>query len=177
MGEWAVVGLVVVVAAGAVAAYATVQLTRARQMVEEAWDQLALAQRRKHHLADELADAVDVRGVRSELPSRVAEARAVADMPGASSPQQQSTAERGLDSALNALTELIDQNARVRDDPHVASIRTMLEDAERRVGARRRDYDVSARMLAGTAARWPGRWMAGSLGLAAAPRRPGHARH
>lgn len=173
MGEWVVVGLLVVIAAGAVAAVATVQLTRARQKVEVAWDQLALAMRRRHHLAEELADASAVRGLRTDVAERVGEARTVADLPGASSPYEQEAAELELDSALNELTELIDQDPSIATDPHVASVRVMLDDSRLRIEARRRDYDVSARMLTGTAGRWPGRWMAASLGLA---RRPGHAR-
>ncbi|HEY9411864.1 MAG TPA: LemA family protein [Jiangellaceae bacterium] len=180
MGEWLVVGAIVIGALVVIVMVATVQLTRLRAKLEEAWDQLALAMRGRHKLASELAESVGSRGLRTDLPDMVAEARTVADLPGASSPYEQDVAERGLDRALEDLDDLIDDSPSMVHDPQIVALRGMIDESQHRIAAQRRDYDVAARTLANTAARWPGRWVAGSMGIVPAPRpgpsvaRPSH---
>lgn len=160
--EWALVGAAVVATVLVVAGYASVRLHRLRRSVDAAWEQLDLALRRRHALAEELADAVRARGLRTDLPERVAEARVVADLPGASSPTQQAVAEHGLDVEIDALIEAIDRDERIASDVSVTRLRARLEDSYRRIDAHRRAYDVSVSSLADAAHRWPGRWVARS---------------
>ncbi|MGH8828677.1 MAG: LemA family protein [Jiangellaceae bacterium] len=169
MGAWLVVGAVFLLGLAAVSIFAAFRLTRLRSKVELAWDQLALALRRRHALAGELAQAVAARGADADVLGRFAEARTVADLPGASSPQEQAVSEHGLDVALDELTGLVDASAGLRRDTELTALRTSLDDAQHRVDARRRDYDVAARMLAEAAGRWPGRWVAGSMGVGPVP--------
>ncbi len=162
VGEWVLVGAAAVGAVLVVAGYASVRLHRLRRSVDTAWEQLDLALRRRHALAEDLADAVRALGLRTGLPDRVAEARFVADLPGASSPTEQAVAEHGLDVELDALIEAIDRDERIATEVSVARLRVRLEDSRRRIEAHRRTYDASLSSLADATHRWPGRWVARS---------------
>ncbi len=165
MGVWIGVAMgvaVLVVVAGLLA----MRLRSVQSTVDESWQQVLLALRRRRGLATELAEAVRVcsdSGI--DMVDRIRDASDVADLPGAS-PKQQVIAERDLDAAMAELSDAVAGSPRLLEDPHVTALRARLDDAERRIDARRAVYERSADAFHRRAASFPGRWVVRTLGMA-----------
>ena len=163
MGVWvAVVALALIAVA---VGYLVTRLRGVQHAVDDSWQQVLLALRRRRDLVVELAEAVQAHSRRrADLVEQVKDARSVADLPGAS-PDQQAVAEQELDAALALLEKVVDRSPKLRKQADVVAIRERLADAERRIGARRAVYEDGAhalRLMAGTP-RY--RWLAGPLGI------------
>ncbi|HET6685052.1 MAG TPA: LemA family protein [Jiangellaceae bacterium] len=167
MGVWGVVAAAVaVVVAIVVAGYLIMRLRGVQQTVDDSWQQVLLALRRRRDLVVELAETVQAHSRRrADLVERVKDARSVADLPGAS-PDQQAVAEQELDAALALLEKVVDRSPKVRKQPDVVVIRERLADAERRIQARRAVYEDGANALHLMAEAPRFRWLAGPLGIA-----------
>jgi LemA protein len=167
MGVWGVVAAAVaVVVAIVVAGYLVMRLRGVQQTVDDSWQQVLLALRRRRDLVVELAETVQAHSRRrADLVERVKDARSVADLPGAS-PDQQAVAEQELDAALALLEKVVDRSPKLRKQPDVVVIRERLADAERRIQARRAVYEDGANALHLMAEAPRFRWLAGPLGIA-----------
>jgi LemA protein len=149
-----------------VAGYLVMRLRGVQQTVDDSWQQVLLALRRRRDLVVELAETVQAHSRRrADLVERVKDARSVADLPGAS-PDQQAVAEQELDAALALLEKVVDRSPKVRKQPDVVVIRERLADAERRIQARRAVYEDGANALHLMAEAPRFRWLAGPLGIA-----------
>jgi LemA protein len=165
MGVWGVVAAAVAVAAVSVACFLVMRLRGVQHSVDDSWQQVLMAYRRRHDLVVELAETVQAHRRRSaDLVERVKDARAVADLPGAS-PAQQAVAERELDAALALLEKVIDRSPTLRTNADVVAIRGRLADAERRIDARRAVYEDGANALRKLAGTPRFRWLARPLGI------------
>ena len=164
MAVWGVVAGAVAVAA-IVVGYLVIRLRNVQQTVDDSWQQVLLALRRRHDLVVELAETVQAHSRRrADLVERVKDARAVADLPGAS-PDQQAVAEQELDAALVLLEKIVDRSPTLRSSTDVVAIRERLADAERRIDARRTVYEEGASALRQMAGRPRFRWLARPLGI------------
>ena len=152
---------VLVVAVGLLA----VRLRSIQATVDDSWQQVLLALRRRRGLAVEMAEAVRV-GSSGEvdLVDRIRDASEVADLPGAS-PAQQVTAERDLDTVMAELSDVVAGSRGLLDDPGIADLQARLDDADRRIDARRAVYERSAEAYGRRTASFPGRWTARALGI------------
>jgi hypothetical protein len=167
MGVW--FGVAVVVAALIAIGLLTTRLRSVQAAVDESWQQVLLALRRRHGLAGELTEAVRrASGGQIDMVDRIREASEVADLPGAS-PEQQVTAERELEMALAALSETVAGSAAVADDAHVTALRARLDDTDHRIEARRSVYQRGVDALHRRTASIPNRWVARALGIHAGP--------
>jgi LemA protein len=167
MGVWAIVTAAAVVVVLAVVGYVVHRLRSLQQVVDDTWEQVRLAMRRRHELAEELAAVVQARtGNDADLLERVGDARAVADLPGGS-PVTQSVAERGLDAALTQVLDTVETSESLAADPAVIAVRERLDDANGRIAARRKDYDDGAKALHRAVSTVPARWIAKPLGIRA----------
>ena len=142
-----------------------VRLRSVQAAVDDSWQQVLLALRRRRGLAAELADAVRI-GSRGEvdLVDRIRDVNEVADLPGAS-PDQPSMAEHEIEVALTELTDAVETSPALCADAHITAMRTRLGDADRRVDARRAVYEQSAAALRRRTASFPGQWVARALGI------------
>ena len=166
MGALGVVAAAVAIAAISVACYLVMRLRGVQHSVDDSWQQVLMAFRRRHDLVVELAETVQAHRSRSaDLVERVKDARAVADLPGAS-PDQQAVAEQELDAALALLEKVIDRSPTLRRSTDVVAIRERLADAERRIDARRAVYGDGANALRRLAGTPRFRWLARPLGIA-----------
>ena len=155
----ALLGLVVV------AGLLVVRLRSVQSAVDDSWQQVLLALRRRRGLAAELADAIRVAsGGEVDLVDRVRDANEVADLPGAL-PDRPSMAEQDLEAALTELTDAVETSPALRADSHITALRTRLGDAERRIDARRAVYEHSAAALRRRADSFPDQWVARVLGI------------
>ena len=165
MGAWGVVAGAIAVAAIVVAGYLVMRLRNLQQTVDDSWQQVLLALRRRHDLVVELAETVQAHSRRgADLVDRVQDARAVAELPGAS-PDQQAVAERELDAALALLEKVVERSPTLRSRSDVVAIRERLADVQQRIDARRAVYDDEAHALRQMAARPRFRWLARPLGI------------
>jgi hypothetical protein len=163
VGVW--IGVAVGVAALIVAGLVVSRLRTMQTTVDDSWQQVLLALRRRRDLAEELAEAVRVgSGGEIDLVDRVREASEVADLPGAS-PDQQVMADRDLEAALADLADAVAGSSTLIDDAQVSALRRRIDDADRRIEARRSVYELSAGALHRRARSIPGRWVAPALGI------------
>jgi hypothetical protein len=163
VGVW--IGIAIVVAVVGVMTLLTIRLRSVQTTVDDSWQQVLLALRRRHGLAEELAQAVRLAsrgGI--DMVARIQEAREVADLPGAS-PDQQVTAERDLEAALAELTDAVASSPTLADDARVSTLRTRLADTDRRIEARRSVYELGVGALQRRTASIPNRWVARALGI------------
>jgi len=165
MGEWLTIGGVVLAWLLALVGVAVVRLVRARGAVDDAWDDLADAIQQRHDLAIELGELAGARGVTSDVADRVSEARLVAELPGATSPMEQASAERGLDMALRGLLAQTQSDRRLVGDRGITDLSERVATAQQNISDRQRDYDLAARQLASRASAWPGRLVARHMGM------------
>jgi LemA protein len=164
MGVWVAVLALALIAVGV--GYLVTRLRGVQHAVDDSWQQVLLALRRRRDLVVELAEAVKAHSRRrADLVEQVKDARSVADLPGAS-PDQQAVAEQELDAALALLEKVVDRSPKLRKQPDVVVIRERLADAERRIQARRAVYEDGANALHLMAAAPRFRWLAGPLGIA-----------
>jgi LemA protein len=153
MGVWVAVVALALIAVGV--GYLVTRLRGVQHAVDDSWQQVLLALRRRRDLVVELAETVRAHSRRrADLVEQVKDARSVADLPGAS-PDQQAVAE-----------QVVDRSPKLRKQPDVVVIRERLADAERRIQARRAVYEDSANALHLMAAAPRFRWLAGPLGIA-----------
>lgn len=165
MGGLAVAAAVVAVILVCVAAWLVMRLRGLQQAVDESWEQVRLAMRRRHDLVVELAALVGERSRgEADLLERAVDAHAVADFPGGS-PDQQAVAERGIEATLVHLLDVVARSPSLVDDPAVLSLRNHLDDANRRIDARRHVYDEGAQALRRGASTAPTSWVARPLGI------------
>lgn len=165
MGAWGVVAGAIAVAAIVVAGYLVMRLRNLQQTVDDSWQQVLLVLRRRHDLVVELAETVQAHSRRgADLVDRVQDARAVAELPGAS-PDQQAVAERELDAALALLEKVVERSPTLRSRSDVVAIRERLADVQQRIDARRAVYDDEAHALRRMAGRPRFRWLARPLGI------------
>ncbi|MGH8823012.1 MAG: LemA family protein [Jiangellaceae bacterium] len=165
MGVWGVVAVAVAVTALSVAGYLVMRLRGVQHAVDDSWQQVLMALRRRRDLVVELAETVQAHSRRrADLVEQVMDARAVADLPGAS-PDQQAVAEQELDAALALLEKVVGRSPTLRTNPDVVAIRGRLADAERRIDARRTVYEDGAHALRLMAGAPRFRWLAGPLGI------------
>ncbi len=163
MGVWIAVVALALIAVGV--GYLVMRLRGLQQTVDDSWQQVLLAMRRRRDLVVELAETVQAHSRRrTDLVEQVKDARSVADLPGAS-PDQQGVAEQELDAALALLEKVVDRSPKLRKHPDVVVIRERLADAERRIEARRRVYEEGAHSLRLMAGAPRFRWLAGPLGI------------
>jgi LemA protein len=164
VGVWiAVVAVLLVLAV--TAGLVVMRLRSVQAAVEDSWQQVLLALRRRRGLSVELAEAVRVgSGGAVDLVDDLRDASEVADLPGAS-PGQQVTAERDLETALTKLSAAMAESPELVADAHVAAVRAQLDDADRRVHARRDAYERSERVFRRRVGSFPGRWVARALGI------------
>jgi len=163
MGVW--IGIAIVVAVVGVSALLTIRLRSVQTTVDESWQQVLLALRRRHGLAEELAKAVRLASHGEvDMVARIHEAREVADLPGAS-PDQQVTAERDLEAALAELADAVASSPTLAEDARVSTLRTRLADTNRRIEARRSVYELGVDALQRRTASIPNRWVARALGI------------
>jgi LemA protein len=164
MGVWVAVVALALIAVGV--GYLVTRLRGVQHAVDDSWQQVLLALRRRRDLVVELAETVRAHSRRrADLVEQVKDARSVADLPGAS-PDQQAVAEQELDAALALLEKVVDRSPKLRKQPDVVVIRERLADAERRIQARRAVYEDGANALHLMAAAPRFRWLAGPLGIA-----------
>lgn len=167
MGVWIGVAVAVAVAALAVASYLVISLRNLQATVDDSWQQVLLSMRRRRDLVLELADAVRAgSGGDVDFVARVGDASAVAALPGAS-PEQQVLAEVDLDDVLSELSVAVSESSVLLADPEVTKLRGLLDDADRRVAARRSDYERSAHTLRRRASSAPSSWVARFLDIGA----------
>jgi hypothetical protein len=168
MGVWIGVAIgvaVLILVAGLLA----VRLRSVQATVDESWQQVLLALRRRRGLAAELAEAVRVRSAGGiDMVDRIRDASEVADLPGVT-PDQQGRAEQDLDTAMADLSDAVAGEPMLLEDAQVSAFRARLDDAERRVDARRAVYEQSADAFRRRATSLPGRWMARALGIQLVP--------
>jgi LemA protein len=163
MGVWVAVVALALIAVGV--GYLVTRLRGVQQAVDDSWQQVLLALRRRRDLVVELAETVQAHSRRrADLVEQVKDARSVADLPGAS-PDQQAVAEQELDAALALLEKVVDRSPKLRKQPEVVAIRERLADAQRRIGARRAVYEDGAHALRLMAETPRYRWLAGPLGI------------
>ena len=168
VGVW--IGIAVLVAVLVVTGVMSMRLRSVQATTDEAWQQVLLALRRRRGLAAEFAEAVRIgSGGEIDLVDRVRDASEVADLPGASSPDQQTSAEQELDSALAELSAAVAGSPALLDNPRVTTLRARLDDAEHRIAARRSVYEHSVDALQRRAGSIPGRWVAHALGIDVGP--------
>jgi hypothetical protein len=164
MGVWIAVAIGIValiVVAGVLAA----KLRSVQGTVDDSWQQVLLALRRRRGLAGELAEAVRAgSGAEIDLVDRMRAAIEVADLPGAS-PDQQVSAERELEDVLGELSRAVGGSSALTEDVEVAALRGQMEDAEHRVEARRAVYEQGAAALRRRTQSFPGRWIARTLDI------------
>jgi LemA protein len=164
MGVWVAVVALALIAVGV--GYLVTRLRGVQQAVDDSWQQVLLALRRRRDLVVELAETVQAHSRRrADLVEQVKDARSVADLPGAS-PDQQAVAEQELDAALALLEKVVDRSPKLRKQPDVVVIRERLADADRRIQARHAVYEDGANALHLMAAAPRFRWLAGPLGIA-----------
>ena len=160
------VGVVVALLASiVVAGLLVVRLRSVQAAVDDSWQQVLLALRRRRGLAAELADAIRVAsGGEVDLVDRIRDANEVADLPGAL-PDGPSMAEQDFEVALTELTDAVETSPALIADSHVTALRTRLGDADRRVDARRAVYEHSAAALRRRTDSFPDQWVARALGI------------
>jgi hypothetical protein len=167
VGVWigVAIGITVLIVAGLVA----VRLRSMQATVDDSWQQVLLALRRRRGLAAELAEAVRVASAGGiNMVDRIREASEVADLPGAS-PTQQVTAEVELDAAVSELSDAVARSPGLLENTQVAALRARLDDADRRIEARRAVYERSADAFRRRASSFPSRWIARALSVQVGP--------
>ena len=163
-GFYIVLGIVVVVAIGAVLIYNG--LVAGRQEVRNAWSQIDVQLKRRHDLIPNLVNAVkDAMQVEKSQLTAVIEARnqAVA----ARTPEASMQAENMLSGALRNLFALVESYPQLRSQQNVTGLMEELTSTENKISFARQHYNDAVQAQNIRVASFPGVLVAHSFGFSA----------
>lgn len=165
MGMFVVLGIVVVAALWAVAAYNG--LVGARNGIRNAWSQIDVQLRRRHDLVPNLVEAVkDAMDFEQETLTRVIEARNQAVKVHDADPKTMAAAESVLGRELGRLMAVVEQYPELKAHQHVGRLLEELTTTENRIGFARQFHNDSVLAYNNRVQMFPSSIIAGLGGFA-----------
>ena len=145
IGFWIVVGVVVLLALGAVASYN--RFVRQRNLVLESWNQIDVELTRRHDLVPNLVETVKGYAAHErQTLEAVTAARAAAASAG-TGPAAQAQQENALSGALRQLFAVAESYPDLKASANFLDLQRQLAETEDRIAAGRRFYNGNVRAL------------------------------
>jgi LemA protein len=163
IGFWVVVGIVVIVAVGAVASYN--RFVRQRNLVQESWRQIDVELTRRHDLVPNLVETVKGYAAHErQTLEAVTAARAAAASTG-TGPAAQAAQENALSGALRQLFAVAESYPDLKASTNFLDLQRQLAETEDRIAAGRRFYNGNVRALNTRVESFPASLIAKSFGF------------
>ncbi len=163
IGFWIVVGVVVLLALGAVASYN--RFVRQRNLVLESWNQIDVELTRRHDLVPNLVETVKGYAAHErQTLEAVTAARAAAAATG-TGPAAQAQQENALSGALRQLFAVAESYPDLKASANFLDLQRQLAETEDRIAAGRRFYNGNVRALNTRVQTFPSSLIASSFGF------------
>ena len=163
IGFWIVVGVVVLLALGAVASYN--RFVRQRNLVQESWNQIDVELTRRHDLVPNLVETVKGYAAHErQTLEAVTAARAAAAATG-TGPAAQAQQENALSGALRQLFAVAESYPDLKASANFLDLQRQLAETEDRIAAGRRFYNGNVRALNTRVQTFPSSLIASSFGF------------